>query len=225
MKISHGNEKLGSNCYVVSRPVGDTCPTGCFFLHNGCYAEKTEKRFPNARQAGMNNLAVTKAEIKELIERAEKDGLDIRLHERGDFLNNNKLDLHYIQAWKDVLKKHQLKINIWCYTHAYYKTISDLQNYGVKVYASVHSKKDIQIAKRAGFTRFAYIVSDKRAKGGSLNAPKSYKLPILGETLTCPEQRFGRKNKNKNVTCAGTKDSIACKLCCKGLKNVVFLSH
>jgi uncharacterized beta-barrel protein YwiB (DUF1934 family) len=27
MKFSNGNEKLGDNCIVVSRPVGDTCPS------------------------------------------------------------------------------------------------------------------------------------------------------------------------------------------------------
>ena len=43
MKVANGNDKLGKGCLVVSRPVGDTCPSSCDFLGNGCYAEQTEK--------------------------------------------------------------------------------------------------------------------------------------------------------------------------------------
>ena len=47
MKVANGNDKLGKGCLVVSRPVGDTCPSTCEFLGNGCYAEQTEKMYPN----------------------------------------------------------------------------------------------------------------------------------------------------------------------------------
>jgi hypothetical protein len=43
MKTADGNDKLGKGCIVVSRPVGDTCPSDCDYLNNGCYAEHTEK--------------------------------------------------------------------------------------------------------------------------------------------------------------------------------------
>ena len=47
MKTANGNDKLGKeNCIVVSRPVGDTCPSDCDFLGNGCYAEDLENIYP-----------------------------------------------------------------------------------------------------------------------------------------------------------------------------------
>ena len=36
MKTAEGNDKLGKNCIVVSRPVGKTCPPSCVFLGGGC---------------------------------------------------------------------------------------------------------------------------------------------------------------------------------------------
>lgn len=224
MKISNGNEKLGSNCYVISRPVGKTCPAGCFFLGNGCYAEKTEKRFPNARKAGFANIHPSVKEITALLDQAEKEGRHIRMQERGDFLLNGKIDYPYIRAWKKALKDRSLSINIWCYTHVYSKEVADLQNYGVKMYASVHNETDIAKAKKAGFSLFAYITTDKRKKGGSHDYAKRIETP-LGMCTVCPEQIHGRKNNTKNVTCTGSKDSIACTLCCRGYSNIVFLTH
>jgi len=39
--------------------------------------------------------------------------------------------------------------------------------------------------------------------------------------VTCPEIRRGRAT----ITCTGTKDSLECNLCVKGLANVLFPAH
>lgn len=222
MKIAKGNDKLGKNCLIVSRPVGLTCPSSCFFLGNGCYAEFTEKRFPNARKAGFANLEVSVDEVCEVIANAIKNGLSIRIHERGDFLQNDKPDRAYINAWKQATVKFEKLPDIWTYTHGYYKVIADLQNYGIRTYASIHNKVDLKKAQRAGFKLFAYCTTIPRKKGGSLDAPK---LVILDEVkfVTCPEQRRGRSN--GGVTCTGSGESIKCDLCVRGLANVAFLEH
>jgi hypothetical protein len=64
MKVANGNDKLGKGCLVVSRPVGDTCPSSCAFLGNGCYAENTEKIYPGVRPAGMQNLITERGRVR-----------------------------------------------------------------------------------------------------------------------------------------------------------------
>ncbi len=225
MKIAKGNDKLGKNCLIVSRPVGLTCPSSCFFLGNGCYAEFTEKRFPNARKASLENLIVSAEDIRAVIQQAIDKNLSIRIHERGDFLLNDKPDKAYIKAWKDACKGyHDIGAlpDIWTYSHGYYKVIADLQNYGIRTYASIHNSEDLKKAKRAGFKLFANCTTIPRKKGGSADAPK---LVILDNVkfITCPEQRRGRSN--GGVTCTGSGESIKCDLCVRGLANVAFLEH
>lgn len=221
MKIAKGNEKLG-DCLVISRPVGLTCPTSCFFLGNGCYAEKTEKRFPNAREAAQSNVRVNYKDIISLIEQAIGMGKSIRIHERGDWGRGNRVDMQYVNAWRRALSSFVELPRIWFYTHFYSKHLAALGNFpNVSAYASVHNETDIKRAKRAGFTLFAYITEHKKDKGGSKDFAKVLDLPILGPTVVCPEQRRGRTE----VTCVGTKDTIACNLCTFTNRNVAFLAH
>ena len=222
MKFAVGNEKLGKNCLIVSRPVGLTCPSSCFFLHNGCYAEFTEKRFPNARKAAENNIVVSYKDIIEIIEKAIAKDYSIRIHERGDFLLNDKPDMKYIGAWKRALNAFNSLPDIWTYSHGYYKSIANLQDFGIRMYASIHNSTDLKAAKKAGFKLFAYCTTIPRKKGGSADAPK---LIVLDNEkfITCPEQRRGRSN--GGVTCTGGNDSIKCDLCVRGLANVAFLEH
>lgn len=215
MKHSIGNEKLGKNCLVVSREVGPTCPTSCFFLNNGCYAQKTERRFPAAKNAGAANLVVSNTDIEELIKLAIKKKKSIRAHERGDFGQNNQIDRVYVDAWatacKNIISDGKQLPSIWAYTHFYDPYLwASLSPY-IMLYASVHNDNDIAVAKEVGFTRFAHI-SDI-TKG--INSPK-----FINKALVCPEQRMGRDR----VTCTGDKNTTACKWCLKG-GDVVFLKH
>jgi hypothetical protein len=214
--IEDGNEKLGKNVFVISRPVGLTCPSDCFFLHNGCYAERTEKQYPNARRSSESNVVVTSDEIEAMVRYAYAQKKSVRIHERGDWCLDNQLDLDYLSAWRDGVSKVRRKPFIFTYTHLLDERLAKLGEVGISVYASVHNAEDIDKAKSAGFTLFAYVSSIKKKRGGSGGNVESYiSLPVLGRTLVCPEQRLGRKR----VTCD------KCKVCIEGKQNVLFLTH
>jgi hypothetical protein len=187
---SQGNEKLGKQVVVVNRPVGDTCNPKCPLLNFGCYAEKTENRFPTSRLVGLRNLGATVEEILEVIEFAVEKEKDIRGHERGDFLLDGKIDRHYLTSWKQAVRKAVTLPWIWFYTHSYSKMIADLHGGKVVMYASVHSEDDVKKAKAKGFKLFAWQINDKKKKGGSRDYAAKVNLPVIGNTLVCPEQRL-----------------------------------
>lgn len=234
MKVADGNDKLGKGCVVVSRPVGDTCPPTCAFLGNGCYAEQSEKQYPNVRPAGMQNLITEIGRIRSMIIDAIKRNKSIRWHERGDWFLNGELDEKYINnvevACESVIHSGYKLPPMWFYTHIYNARLVKLERY-MAVYASIHNDADMKAAKDAGFKLFAWCDSDTkiapkrpRSKAKADAWRKSLpKLVVLnGEKfVTCPEIRRGRGV----VTCTGTKDSVECNLCVKGLANVLFPSH
>ena len=235
MKTANGNDKLGNGCIVVSRPVGDTCPSTCAFLNNGCYAEATERQYKNAREAGFHNVITEIARIRSMMIDAYKRGKSIRWHERGDWFLHGKLDETYVNnvsvACEAILHDGKELPDMWFYTHIYDPRLVKLGKY-MAVYASVHNAEDLAAAKAAGFTLFAWCDSDQaiapkrpRRKGPKRDA-WSKALPTLtvlaGEKfVTCPEIRKGRDF----VTCTGTKDSVACNMCVNGRKNVLFPCH
>lgn len=224
MKYSFGNDKLGNRCLVVSRPVGDTCPNSCEFLGNGCYAEFTEKRFPNARKSAQTNVITDWQRIRSMLIFAKQHNYSVRWHERGDFLLNGKLDLAYVKSIKTACESLKELPVMWSYSHVFSKRLLDMLGNYITIYASVHNACDIRKAKRAGFKLFAWadtqglVAPSKR--GGNPEAPKTIKL--CGEKfVTCPEMRRGRKA----ITCTGSDSTIPCKLCTNGLANVAFLEH
>jgi len=222
-----GNIKLGKNVSVISRPVGvgktGTCPSGCPFLERGCYAKIIEGRMPNTRKFAENNVITSLEEIFLFLAESKKIRNDVRIHERGDFLLDGKLDIEYLNNWKKALTRFNKNKSgyipkIWVYTHVYHRKVADLQKYGVIVYASVHTEDDIKQAKKAGFKLFAIdskIQKKRRVKG--IQSVSSYiDLPALGRTLVCPEQRMGD---TKNITCS------TCNYCTTGKGNIAFLKH
>jgi len=228
MKIAEGNDKLGKNCFVVSRAVGDTCPSSCQFLGNGCYAEATEKRFPVARKAGLANMVTEWGQIRSLLLTAVKKEMSIRIHERGDFGQDDAVDVEYVNSWvkacESVVADGVELPKIWVYTHFYDSILTKSLSKYMMLYASVHNKVDIRKAKKAGFKRFAFIDTDhnfmpKKRKGGSHDAPKYVEFEGI-RLLVCPEQRRGRKL----VTCTGSKNTTACQWCLKG-NDVAFIKH
>jgi hypothetical protein len=234
MKIADGNDKLGKGCVVVSRPVGDTCPSSCAYLNNGCYAEQSEKQYPAVRPAGFQNIITEKNRIRAMILDARKRGKSIRWHERGDWFLNGQLDHNYIanviEACESILADGLDLPDMWFYTHIYDDVLAGLDKY-MAVYASIHNHEDMGLAMAAGFKRFAWCDSDqkiapKRPRGKAKADAWRKSLPKLvilnGEKfVTCPEIRRGRSE----VTCTGAKNDIACRMCVKGLANVLFPSH
>ena len=234
MKVANGNDKLGKGCLVVSRPVGDTCPSSCAFLGNGCYAEQTEKRYPNVRPAGLQNVITEKNRIRAMILDAVRQDKSIRWHERGDWFLNGTLDTDYVSnvtdACESILASGGTLPDMWFYTHIYDSRLVSLEKY-MAVYASVHNAADKAAAVAAGFKLFAWCDSDTKI---APKRPRSKakadawrnslpKLVVIDDTkyVTCPEIRRGRGV----VTCTPTKGSVSCELCVKGLANVLFPSH
>ena len=234
MKIAKGNEKLGTGCFVVSRPVGDTCPSTCDFLNNGCYAEITERIYPGVRPAGMVNIITEKNRIRAMILDAVKSGKSIRWHERGDWFKDGSLDVEYVEnvtwACESILADGLDLPDMWFYTHIYDNRLVKMEKY-MAVYASIHNADDRALAVAAGFKLFAWCDSDEKiapkrpkrkakADGWRDSLPK---LVIIDgdKYITCPEIRRGRGV----VTCTPTKGSLACELCVKGRGNVLFPSH
>lgn len=213
--IENGNEKLGKSVFVISRPVGLTCPSDCFFLHNGCYAERIEKQYKNTRTSAEANVVVTADEIEGMIRYAHSQKKSVRIHERGDFGLNDEIDQSYVDAWYNGMKNVRVKPYVFTYTHFLDARISKLEEVGISVYASVHNEADVIKAKAAGFKHFAYVTDIKKKKGGSHDSPRYIELPVLGRTLVCPEQRMGRKKVNCDI----------CKVCIGGKQNVAFLAH
>ena len=237
MEFAVGNAKLGTNCQVVSRAVGNTCPDDCFFLGNGCYAEKTENVFKSSRSVGLRNIVTEKNRIRAMMINAIKTGRSIRWHERGDFLRNGKLDLDYVNniAWacQSILDDGMCLPNMWSYTHFYSPIIVRKLAKYIKLYASVHNSDQKKQAHKAGFRLFAWIdtahtYSSKKnsratdAKSIALALPK---LVVIDDVkyVTCPEMRLGRGI--GGTTCTGSAGTKKCNLCVLGLINVLFVDH
>lgn len=213
--IEDGNEKLGKSVFVISRPVGLTCPSDCFFLHNGCYAERTENQYKNARKSAQANVVITADEVEGAIRYAYSQKKYVRILERGDWGLNGEVDEKFVQAWYDGMSRVRLKPYVFTYTHFRDARIAKLQEVGISVYASVHNADDVEAAKAVGFKLFAFATTIKKSRGGSKDSPKYIELPVLGRTLVCPEQRMGRDR----VTCD------KCNVCIQGKQNVAFLKH
>jgi hypothetical protein len=237
MQFSKGNEKLGDGCLVVSRAVGDTCPSTCDFLGNGCYAENTENIFKNSRAVGLRNMITEKNLIRAMIVEAIKKEVAIRWHERGDFFKNGELDCEYVDnivwACESLLSEGKELPDMWVYSHIYDTRIVDKLSKYMVVYASVHNSDHKEAASNAGFKYFAWcdtdnVYSPKKPRGKAKVEAWRKALPKLAiidneRYITCPEMRRGRQA--GGVTCTGTKDSVECNLCVKGLANVLFLNH
>lgn len=213
--IEDGNSKVGKSVFVVSRPVGLTCPSDCFFLHNGCYAERTENQYKKTRKSAEANIVITADEVEGAVRYAYAQKKSVRIGERGDWGLNGEVDENYIAAWYDGVSRVRLKPFIFTYTHFYDARIAKLQEVGITIYASVHDTEDVETAKAAGFRLFAFATTIKKKLGGSRDVARYIELPVLGRTLVCPEQRLGRDR----VTCD------RCKVCIEGKQNVAFLKH
>lgn len=236
MQSSKGNDKLGTGCRVVSRAVGDSCPPTCDFLGIDCYAEGTERIFKASRAVGLRNMITEAGKIRSLILTTIEEKRSLRWHERGDLLKNGQLDLEYIgnivKACESILADGIALPDMWMYSHVYDSRVVDMLGKYIVLYASIHNKEHKEEAIKAGYTLFAWcdtlkVYSPKKPRGKKAVEWKKAlpKLAIIDgdKYVTCPEMRRGREA--GGVTCTGTKDSIPCNLCVKGLANVLFLNH
>jgi hypothetical protein len=175
--------------------------------------------------------------IRAMIVEAIKKEVAIRWHERGDFFKNGELDMEYVGnivwACESLLSEGKELPEMWVYSHIYdSRIVNHLSKYMV-VYASVHNSDHKEAASNAGFKYFAWcdtdnVYSPKKPRGKAKVEAWRKALPKLAiidneRYITCPEMRRGRQA--GGVTCTGTKDSVECNLCVKGLANVLFLNH
>lgn len=147
-----------------------------------------------------------------------------------------ELDLQYVDSWasacESVIRDGHTLPPMWVYTHLYDSRIVEKLGPYMAVYASVHNEQHIERAWAAGFRLFAWCDTEHRfapkkkpGKAGTEQRDQAPKwVEIAGmKFVTCPEMRFGRAP--GGVTCTGTKDTRACKLCPFGRGNVLFLDH
>lgn len=237
--VENGNAAIGTEAFVTSRAVGDTCPPNCEFhpdredakTDEKCYAHATEQRFPASRKNGLAGIVTQRNVIRAMLITAEAKGKSVRLHERGGFFKDGELDTEYLEnlrwAMQSLVAMDFQLPRIWAYTHAYDSRIVEAIGEFVQLYASIHNANDMAQARAAGFTLFAWVDNaeqyhprKKRGQKRMSDAPK--KLTILGEDfLFCPKLRRG----TDQVTCSGSKKSIACNACIDGLCNVYFALH
>ena len=236
--VENGNAAIGTEAFVTSRAVGDSCPTSCQFHpsrddggRHKCYADKTEARFPASRKNGLAGMVTERNVIRAMLITAAAKAKKVRFHERGDFLKNGELDMEYLESIRWAIESlialdFELP-EMWAYTHEYDPRIVEMLGEYVTLYASVHNAADMAAAKAAGFKLFAWVddaeefhPAKRRGQKKLADAPK--KLSIEGEEfLFCPKLRRG----TDEVTCAGSKKTIACNACTKGLCNVFFAAH
>ena len=219
MKFSIGNSKLGKNCMVVSREVGPTCPPDCVYLGHECYADRTQKRFPDAHAVGIGNRDIEEVQVRSMLVEAHRKGNTVRWFERGDAGANGKPDIRFLTNVKRAYESlpADRRPASWLYTH-FNKTpeVVEYLHEHVACYASVHSADDIRAAKDNGFRLFAYC-DDSSEYAPKKNSRKFYDPAACPKTVdiggehfvVCPEIRLGRQR----VTCTGTKDTPACNLC------------
>jgi hypothetical protein len=237
MKFGLGNAKLGANVVTLSRPVGDTCPSSCTFLGNGCYAERIEKMYPNVRASSQGNLVLERNRLRSQLVYAHATAAPVRLMVTGDFMRGGKLDREFIAdlrwACESITSKGGELPAIWCYSHCHVAEVAALADLGIAVYASVSSMRELRKARKAGFKLFAW--ADRSGefvraypRGGASYARRVSEwqaeapamVVISGERFVlCPNQR------KQGVTCAGSPDSKACRLCVHGRANVLFAEH
>jgi hypothetical protein len=119
MLLSKGNHKLPNTTLIWNLPSGLTCPNQTESCKKWCYAKKAERVYPQVLPFRMNNFRISKQlNFIELIvdDIAQHDIRDrnkcntIRLHESGDFYNQE-----YLDSWIHIAK-HFPTIVFYAYT-------------------------------------------------------------------------------------------------------------
>jgi hypothetical protein len=230
------NVKLGAKVASWSRPVGPTCPASCPFLSGllpdgskvpkatMCYAESIQRRYPNVarswedRGGEREDWGPWARQMRRELERCGREGIAVRAHVGGDFLNaEGRVDRPYLAAVLWALRGARPRPALWVYTHAWRELGKchrlALQRAGAVVFASVHSEVQARMAAAYGY-RLAVDRGLTVAEGRALPA-----WTVYGQrpALQCPEQRCGAER----VTCS------SCGFCYRGERKeaVIFDRH
>lgn len=184
------NKKLeGCSCTLASQ---HTCPRGCPFFGNGCYAEQGPLGFTTRR---MNRAGVkSRARLARL--EAEAIGnlsgtRPLRLHVVGDSTTRTGTKI-LAKAAEKYMAKHGEKV--WTYTHAW-RDVPRADWGPVSVLASCETQADVAAAHDRGYPA-ALVVPE-------FEGDKAYDIGDGFKAIPCPSQTRGK-------TCA------ECRLCLDG---------
>lgn len=199
------NAKTGPMA-ATYRPVGDTCPSDCFFLNNGCYAQRHHTGM-HARKSG--------SDYHELNRSLASGASMIRHHVSGDFFKNNEFDREYFDY---VLDFH--RANRHLHGYAYTHRIADILDAGITaadlpsnfvLVASLDPDSDsMELRERVQAAGFKYARVGGTYKEAMADRDKA--------EVVCPNQ-VAKKIGKRNITC------LQCKLCTHAKANVVFIKH
>lgn len=193
-----GNAKTGKMA-VTYRQVGETCPSTCPFLGNGCYAQHGNVNIWQARSEYSNKDGISLFRFVMSL----PDNYMLRHHVSGDVMLNDSVDWGYIE-WMNKSASARPDIVQFAYTHAW-KQIGVSPFRGVTVNASCETVEDVKLAKSLGYPATMVVKSTEERKSWREDGIKF---------RVCPQQTNG-------VKCS------TCKLCTNPNREsvVVFLAH
>lgn len=186
------------------RMVGDTCPSSCKLLNNGCYAQKGKVLFHQKKApADANDGAVLLEFIRGLTPKHK-----LRHNVSGDLFVGDEPDEAYITA---LVQGHSERPDVvgWGYTHGWKKLdATRLRLPNLVINASCDNLDDLRAAREAGWAQV--IVLEKGEHRRRL------KLADDVDVVVCPQQTSGGK--------IGCTD---CGLCWRGDRKfaIGFLRH
>ena len=124
MYISKGNKKTGK-VLIWSLPAKKTCPGSTEMCRKNCYAKKAEKQFPPVLPCRELNLESTKWDsfeaqmILRIAKMTQRREYLFRIHESGDFYNQD-----YLDKWKRIAAALP-NIKFLAFTKSYHLDFSD----------------------------------------------------------------------------------------------------
>ena len=167
------NQKLDKNIPVFNLPQGKTCPGATALCRKICYAAKAERMYPQAAAMRARNLIASKEpsfvarmteEIGYLIEHRSLKLL--RLHESGDFYNQD-----YLDRWIEIAMEEP-EVTFLAYTKSFHLNFNVVPA-NMRIYASIDPTTKTTQASLRMMTKFPTAVILEK---GSI-APR--------KTLTC----------------------------------------
>jgi len=103
-KISFGNKKLPKSTMIFNIPAVKTCPMKTSLCESACYALKAEIQYKNVvPQARKHNLKLSQSDsfvslMIEIVNKYKHKIKQVRIHESGDFYNQDYLDKWFMVA-------------------------------------------------------------------------------------------------------------------------------
>lgn len=125
IKFSFGNKKLPKTTFIFNLPAKNTCPGKTPFCTLSCYALKAEIQYPATLPARKHNARLTRKENfsslviqaiaeNQFFKRDNRRKIEtVRIHESGDFYDQNYLEKWYFIAL------HFPKIIFYSYTKSF----------------------------------------------------------------------------------------------------------